>query len=333
MPSNETSLWNYNRQQNCRDFRSARAFVRQLHLTSHLAWEEYITGNRPELQEKPEDIPVEPDKTYNHIGWVSWDDWLGIEQTPQEKPPKDLWESNKDRQWMSFHEARDFAQSLNLEYQEDWEAYIKGLIQREEQLPDSIPPNPEQVYRHNGWKSWKDWLIPKERQIVYSSYNEARDFVVCLQLESKSGWFEYIKTDTGLHSNYNLDIPHRPHLEYAGKGWIDWATWLGTEIKILPYQELQKFISKLGLRSKQEWFEYCSGNHYKHQRKTNRIPCYPDIAYRNQGWIGWEVWLGLNQTNSISENVEDDLVECRCRGRIKDCAECDGKGYIKTKKL
>ena len=56
-----------------RSFVEARSFVRGLRLLSKAEWETYVASG-----EKPADIPATPDLAYRDMGWVSWDNWLGI---------------------------------------------------------------------------------------------------------------------------------------------------------------------------------------------------------------------------------------------------------------
>ncbi len=71
-----------------------------------------------------------------------------------------LWSNSHESTWCEFKEARsfarEFARSLDLEYEEDWQALWKGTIQRDIEIPKDIPENPEELYYHSGWKSWKE---------------------------------------------------------------------------------------------------------------------------------------------------------------------------------
>jgi superfamily II DNA or RNA helicase len=55
-----------------RDFKSARAFVRNLNLESLNEWREWCKSPA-----RPSDIPTQPRRTYANLGWVDWYDWLG----------------------------------------------------------------------------------------------------------------------------------------------------------------------------------------------------------------------------------------------------------------
>ncbi len=292
MKQKESSLWDYTNESKWRDFREAREFARKLNLTGIYQWKKYIAGENTNMPEIPGDIPPEPDREYMHLGWLSWNDWLGISSNHQTKKNRTLWDVEVKEKWLSFEAAREFARSLDLEYQEDWEAYFEGKIKRASPPPDNMPANPSIFYRYLGWKEWKDWLIEPKNQVDYSPFEKAMRFVWCLRLSSKNDWFEYMRDENTIHTKYRLTIPKRPNLEYRDFGWKDWNEWLGFNIEFIPYDDVKIFIHKLKLKNQSDWRDYCNGNHYKHQKKTEKIPCYPDVAYKKTGWTTWEDWLG-----------------------------------------
>ncbi len=330
MTNKEASLWDYTNESRWRNFRDAGAFARKLKLIGINHWKKYIAGENKNLPDLPGDIPAEPDKEYKYLGWKSWEDWLGITSQRQTKRNSTLWDTRLKQKWLPFENARELARSLDLEYQEDWVAYVEGIIKRASSLPDDIPSDPSEVYRHSGWKDWTDWLLPPDRYLEYSHFEKAKRFVWCLQIPSKNEWFEYMRNEEPIHNNYGLLIPKRPNLEYKDDGWKDWNEWLGFNLEFITYDAAKRHVHTLGLRSIRDWRDYCNGNHYKHQKKTKKIPCYPDVAYKGAGWNGWEEWLGTPSDSDeiLSTDLPDGTIECKCRGMIKDCLICDGKGYI-----
>ena len=123
-------------------FNKAREFVRSLKLRNQTEWKEYL-----ESGERPNDIPSSPDSNYKNNGWINWGDWLGTGSI-----------ATKNRVYLSFNEARDFARSLNLRGVEEWRQYSKS-----NKKPDDIPANPGIIYKNNGWKDWVDWLGNENR--------------------------------------------------------------------------------------------------------------------------------------------------------------------------
>ncbi|RJP78608.1 MAG: hypothetical protein C4522_12595 [Desulfobacteraceae bacterium] len=57
-----------------RDFEEAKKFVHSLNIKSQKQWKDYCKKDN-----KPYDIPTNPNRTYKEKGWKSMDDWLGIE--------------------------------------------------------------------------------------------------------------------------------------------------------------------------------------------------------------------------------------------------------------
>ena len=185
--------------------------------------------------------------------------------------------------------------------------------------------------------SWAPFTpkISAQETRMWEVVTKAKRFVWCLRLGSKNEWFEYMRDENAIHPKYGLTIPKRPNLEYKNDGWIDWDEWLGFHIEFIPYDDILRHIHKLNLRSISEWRDYCSGNHYKHQKRTEKMPCFPDIAYNNRGWKSWEDWLGKIQLSDLKSesDLPEGTVECRCRGMVENCLECDGKGYIVIKDI
>ena len=119
------------REKEFRDFESAREFVRKLELKSAKGWKDYCkSGN------KPEDIPVNPNRNYKNKGWVNLGDWLGTGNIATRKLSK---------MYLSFsdgrNEARKLAKQHNIKNWDDWRnAVKKGLI------PKNIPADPKRIY-------------------------------------------------------------------------------------------------------------------------------------------------------------------------------------------
>ena len=56
----------------------------------------------------------------------------------------------------------------------------------------------------------------------FRPYDEARDFVHILRLESQPGWYRYCKS-----GKKPVDIPTHPDRTYKDNDWIRWGDWLG----------------------------------------------------------------------------------------------------------
>lgn len=203
-----------------------------------------------------------------------------------------IWERVAKVNWRPFPEARAFVQKLKLNNQADWLKYcISGS------KPSDIPYSPERIYSDEGWLSLGDWLgtgtvATQLRQ--YRPFNEARVFAHELHLKSGEEWFKYCQS-----GNKPEDIPNTPILVYADNGWLSWGDWLGTgyiagfKRKYLPFKEARAFAQKLGLKSGEEWMNYCQS-----EKKPENIPYRPQTTYKGKGWTSMGDWLGTGRVAS-----------------------------------
>jgi hypothetical protein len=122
-------------------FHKARLFARSLRLKRISHWRLYVRGKYPASPKKPNDIPSYPERVYRDLGWIDFNDWLGI----QKNVP------------MDFVIAKDWINNLGLKGERDWRKYLKGGYPDKPQLPFNIPRTPYKVYK-NQWKGIRDWL-------------------------------------------------------------------------------------------------------------------------------------------------------------------------------
>ena len=119
-----------------RSLKETRYFVRKFKLKNVKEWFEYCKSG-----EKPDDIPYNVQTTYKNKGWTTWGDFLGTGRI-----------ANKDLQFRSFKEAREFVRSLGLKGVTEWWEYCKSGNK-----PDDIPSKPDSVYKKE-WKGWRYWV-------------------------------------------------------------------------------------------------------------------------------------------------------------------------------
>ena len=91
--------------------------------------------------ERPSDIPTNPNNAYKNDGWKSLGDFLGTGRTRVSA-------SNQ----ASFEKARKFARSLKLPNRKAWNAYCKSG-----KKPEDIPADPK-IYGSKKWQGFGDWL-------------------------------------------------------------------------------------------------------------------------------------------------------------------------------
>jgi len=241
-------------------FTDARKFVRTLNLKGRVEWREYRKSGK-----KPDDIPSNPNLIYKNKGWVNLGDWLGT---------GNISDRERTKNFLPFTDAKKFTHSLRLKSQTEWFEYCKS-----DNKPENMPIKPNQSYKNKGWKNWGDWLGTgriADQNKEYRTFTDARKFVRTLKLRNKSEWEKYCKS-----GNKPNDIPVGAWNTYK-KEWRSMGDWLGTgtiatqDRVYRSFGEAKKFIHSLGLKSLNEWQEYCASG-----KKPDDIPSAPWVVYKN----------------------------------------------------
>jgi superfamily II DNA or RNA helicase len=139
----------------------------------------------------------------------------------------------------------------------------------------------------------------KDKEIKYLPFNEAREYVRSLKLESKKEWRSLIRKDA--KENNKLipeNIPRNPHDIYQNNGWVNIEDWIGIKADdygYLPYEDAHSFVLLLGLNSLDEWTKYRQNKLDGYEIKPKKIPDRPQEVYKKEGWEGFDVWLGLDR--------------------------------------
>ena len=115
---------------------------------------------------------------------------------------------------------------------------------------------------------------------TYRSFEDARKFVQELKLKSIKEWVQYCQS-----GEKPEDIPTIPERSYKNKGWKGYGDWLGTGAiaamnrKFRSYEEARKFVQELGIKTTEEWKQYC-----KSGEKPVDIPALPRRTYKKE-WL------------------------------------------------
>ena len=249
-------------------FKEAREFARKLQLKNQFEWRDFAKSNRPG------NIPSDPSTVYKGKGWRNWGDWLGTGYI-----------AVRNRDYMSFSQARRFARTKKFKSQKEWFAFTKS-----KQRPADIPVDPSKRYKNEGWKGWGDWLgtgnvAPSDRK--FRSFKKARKFAQDLNFSSQIEWRGFAR------SNRPMDIPADPSKTYKGMGWQGWSDWLGTgrvspkDRQYLSFEDARKIVHLMKIKSRAEWDEA----RVKGKLPLN-IPTKPWSTYENCGWKSLGDWLG-----------------------------------------
>ena len=103
-----------------------------------------------------------------------------------------------------------------------------------------------------------------------------------LGLKSVAEWSAYCKS-----GKKPTDIPTHPRQTYLNEGWVGYGDWLGTGAipsrlrQFRSFPKARHFVRGLGLKSVNEWHEYC-----KSGGKPIDIPVHADRTYANRVGLG-----------------------------------------------
>jgi len=182
------------------------------------------------------------------------------------------------KKFKPFKEAREFVKKLGLETIKNWGEYCKSGSK-----PNDIPSGPEDVYKDKGWIGFGDWLgNGKKYNRIKNifSYNEAKQIVLVMKFDSSTDYLLYCSSN-----KKHPRLSPYPDMVYKNKGWKGWKDFLG--FGFLSYEDAKKEMSKMGFKNRMEFRFFCNSG----KRPTN-IPSGPDVVYKNNGWRGWEDWIG-----------------------------------------
>jgi len=277
-------VWQRVAKVNWRPFKEAREWVRGLGLRGQMEWKDYRAGRLEGKPPKPADIPSHPETIFKDDGWAGVPDWLGTDYRP-------------------FTEARAWVRRLGLRGKQEWMDYCAGRLEGKPPKPADIPASPVSVYKSEGWVGWGDWLgtgtlAPSMR--TYRSFTEAREWVRGLGLRGVAEWKDYCADRLEGKPPKPADIPSNPYTNYRHEGWISWGDWIGTgtvhgsKRTYRSFTEAREWVRGLGLRSWEDWQDYCAGRLAGKPPKPVDIPKHPSAVYKTEGWAGVPDWLGTD---------------------------------------
>ena len=159
------------------------------------------------LKKLRDDIPTQP-HIYFKNEWKNWGEFLGTGII-----------SSRLKEFKSYEEAKEYAQSLKLTGQRAWFKLAKL-----KKIPQEIPVNPVQTYKNN-WKSWGDFLGNgriSRHSFNFKSYEEAKKFAKSNNIKSRAQWLRFIR-----EKKIPDDIPYTPdRLNKYKAYWKGWDEFL-----------------------------------------------------------------------------------------------------------
>ena len=123
--------------------------------------------------------------------------------------------------FLSFDQARKYAQSLKISGKEEYAKWLKTTDR-----PKNIPSLPSSTYKYNGWLGWGDYLgtgVIANQNLDFLSFEQARKYVQNLKITGREEYVKWSKT-----TDRPKNIPASPSIIYKNNGWISWGEWLGS---------------------------------------------------------------------------------------------------------
>lgn len=144
----------------------------------------------------------------------------------------------REPDYLPFEEARKIVHQMRFKSKKDWLQFILDLERVREKLPSNIPTNPHIIYQNSGWVSISNWLGLEQIAPIhinqYLPFEEAKQFVIGLNLNSIEEWYKYCNNTLNGYSPKPNEIPFKPETYYQNKGWISFDNWLGIDLKKRP---------------------------------------------------------------------------------------------------
>ena len=261
-----------------RTFDETKAIVTSLGLKNTTEWREWAKSPA-----RPQDIPAVPDRIYARKGWSDWGDFLGTGFV-----------ANQNREYRLYKKAKAYVRQLGLENQKEWGEWAKSPAR-----PKDMPIDPPGVYVENGWGGWGDFLgtgYVANQKRVYRPFQEARTFARSLGFKNREDWELWRRSKDRLE-----DIPALPSKTYANDGWLGWGDFLGTDnvaprnLKFRPFENARSYVRSLGFKTKTDWIKWSQS-----ANRPKDIPRVPERTYAEDGWNGYEDFLGAEIVSNQS---------------------------------
>ena len=186
-------------------YSEVKLYAQEQEIKSFKQWAKFC-----KLKKLRDDIPTQPHIHFKKE-WKSWGEFLGTGNI-----------SSKLKEFKSYEEAKEYAQSLKLTGQRAWFKLAKS-----KKIPQGIPINPVKSYKKN-WKSWGEFLGNgriSRHSFKFKSYEDAKKFAQSNNIKSSAEWIKLAKK-----RKLPDDIPHSPDkLNEYKSYWKGWDEFLDNE--------------------------------------------------------------------------------------------------------
>lgn len=193
----------------------------------------------------------------------------------------------KKKEYWDYETAKDFVAPLGLKSVSDWRKY---KISTEFNI--NLPKNPYGFFKDKGWIDWDDFLgsgVKQNLKINYVSYFEYKKYL----MENNIFNINDLK-----NNKLPINFPKDPYTYYKKRGdWVNFKDFFpkNNNSKYLSYNHGKLFVNKLNLNSTKDWYLYKDSKKF-----NNKIPKAPEKYYKNNGWVDWYDWLGINKKIFLS---------------------------------
>lgn len=233
-----------------------------------------------EWKDRPEGIPVKPERSYGKSGWQGWAHFLGYTPPAKIKP---------------YDEVQASVSQLGFLFREDYRNW--------QNRPEGFPVDPATTYKNKGWQGWEHFLgFANFTRYKIKPYDEVQAVV------STMGFSSHL--DYKAWKNRPEGFPYSPYDVYKNHGWQGWRHFLGHDPRTKPqtYVSAQAVVSKWGFANRQEFRDW--------KDRPPGIPAKPDVVYRDRGWKGWAHFLTPQNVKAFKDARA--LVQQQGFSRIKE---------------
>ena len=245
-------------------YRQAKKYAQSLKLKSFSKWNKLSRAKK-----HPAKIPNFPQRTYKKE-FEGVGIFLGTGYI-----------ANQNRNYVSYEQAKKFAQSLKLRSRKEWVNYSKN-----NKIPSNIPVNPYKIYKKEfegmGMFLGTGFVAFKDRK--YLNYKKTKKYVQTLKIKNQKDWKIFTNS-----KKFPDNIPKAPWLFYK-KEFEGLSLFLGGKNlrgkNFSKFNEARKYARSLNLQNKLAWYA-----HFKSPKFNKKIPYTVERTYKKE-WKGWPDFLG-----------------------------------------
>lgn len=245
-------------------FNDAKVYLKKYKLNSRIEYLRLIKENNFL------NLPINANRTYKNLGWISWSDFLGNENFQTGKI-----------NYLSFNEVKNFIKDQKIKSTKEWKKFIKSGNK-----PYDIPSHPENIYK-NEWKGYGDFFgTGKTLKKDFLTFADAKKFVKAKKITSEREWREFYRSGKK-PNNIPTNLAQAYETEWKGFGDFFGTNRIADQHKVFfTFEEAKKHIVKLKLNNVAEFNKYCLS-----EKKHQKIPKAANLKYKEE-WKGWADFLG-----------------------------------------